>query len=119
LWNCVTKEQFICSGDVLTFITKDPIKLPLPSIDFLRMQWALTRALAIRGAGEATDEDLYPDDYVEEEEDEEEVMTADPVSTEGISRIGENRPLRQMHSFIEGKKVEETDLALRSHTSIR
>ncbi|GKZ72486.1 hypothetical protein AnigIFM60653_003786 [Aspergillus niger] len=60
LWNCETLAP-IRSGDVLTFTTRDPDQLPLPSVDILWMQWTLTRALALSGAGEAR-EDFHSDD---------------------------------------------------------
>lgn len=48
----------IKSGDMVTFTTTDPEKLPLPSMDLLDMQWVLHRFNALSGAAEATDEDL-------------------------------------------------------------
>ncbi|GKZ75510.1 hypothetical protein AnigIFM56816_000163 [Aspergillus niger] len=60
LWNCETLAP-IRSGDVLTFTTRDPDRMPLPSVDILWMQWTLTRALALSGAGEAR-EDVDSDD---------------------------------------------------------
>lgn len=50
------------SGDVISFTTHDPQKLPLPSFDLLDMQWALHRVTALSGAADATDEELDPDD---------------------------------------------------------
>jgi hypothetical protein len=40
----------ICSGDVLTFTTKDPKNLPLPSVELLEMQWVLQRLMGMCGA---------------------------------------------------------------------
>lgn len=61
LFNCLT-EQKICSGDVITMRTEDPISHPLPSWDLLDMQWVLHRVVALSGAGEASEEDLDSDD---------------------------------------------------------
>ncbi|GLA43955.1 hypothetical protein AnigIFM63309_002214 [Aspergillus niger] len=55
LWNCETLAP-IRSGDVLTFTTRDPDRMPLPSVDILWMQWSMTRALALSGAGEARED---------------------------------------------------------------
>jgi len=40
----------IRSGDVFTFTTKDPEKLPLPSVELLEMQWFLQRLVGMSGA---------------------------------------------------------------------
>ncbi|QRD86402.1 hypothetical protein F9C07_7253 [Aspergillus flavus] len=83
LFKLVTEEK-IRSGDILTFYTTDPVKLPLPSVKLLQLQWTLHRVLAMSGAADASDEDLDPDFHrpagaglcweneVEEEEVEEE-----------------------------------------------
>lgn len=54
--------RWIQSGDVISFTTHGPEKLPLPSFDLLDMQWALHRVTALSGAADATDEELDPDD---------------------------------------------------------
>jgi len=61
----------IRSGDVFTLTTKDPDKLPLPSVELLEMQWVLQRLVGMSGAAgwpildwdENVDEDgwLIPD----------------------------------------------------------
>ncbi|KIX02871.1 uncharacterized protein Z518_08814 [Rhinocladiella mackenziei CBS 650.93] len=38
------------SGDVFTFTTKDPEKLPLPSVELLDMQWVLQRLVGMSSA---------------------------------------------------------------------
>ena len=57
LYNNATDTK-LCSGDILTFATNDPINHPLPSMELLNMQWVLHRVLALSGAADATDEDL-------------------------------------------------------------
>ncbi|GAB1212750.1 hypothetical protein ATERTT37_001897 [Aspergillus terreus] len=57
----INTEKALRSGDVLTFKTDDPVGHPLPSMELLKMQWALHRVLALSGAADATDEDLDPD----------------------------------------------------------
>ncbi|KKK17884.1 hypothetical protein ARAM_005780 [Aspergillus rambellii] len=60
LFKLATEEK-IPSGDILTFHTTDPVKLPLPSVKLLQLQWTLHRVLAMSGAADASDEDLDPD----------------------------------------------------------
>lgn len=57
--------QRIQSGDIITFITTDPEKLPLPSMDLLDLQWVVHRLNALSGAVEATDAALGLDDAME------------------------------------------------------
>ncbi|KAE8326208.1 hypothetical protein BDV39DRAFT_206102 [Aspergillus sergii] len=57
LFNIATDTK-LCSGDVITFETNDPIGHPLPSMELLNMQWVLHRVLALSGVADATDEDL-------------------------------------------------------------
>jgi HNH endonuclease len=40
----------IHSGETFTFTTKDPDKLPLPSVELLEMQWFLHRMVGMSGA---------------------------------------------------------------------
>ncbi|KIX04100.1 uncharacterized protein Z518_07653 [Rhinocladiella mackenziei CBS 650.93] len=40
----------IRSGEVFTFTTKDPERLPLPSVELLEMQWFLQRLVGMSGA---------------------------------------------------------------------
>jgi len=40
----------IRSGEVFTLTTKDPEKLPLPSVELLEMQWVLQRVVGMSGA---------------------------------------------------------------------
>lgn len=42
--------QYIKSGDTFTLRTDDPDRLPLPSVELLKMQWALTRVLGFARA---------------------------------------------------------------------
>jgi hypothetical protein len=51
IWNWVT-ERKIRSGNVITLTTDDLENLPLPSVKLLKMQWFLSRVLALRGAAE-------------------------------------------------------------------
>jgi hypothetical protein len=44
--------NFIRSGQVFTFKTTDPEKMPLPSWELLEMQWYLQRVVAMSGAAE-------------------------------------------------------------------
>ena len=57
LFNCLTEKK-ICSGDVITIRTEDPINHPLPSWDLLDMQWVLHSLVALSGAAEASEDDL-------------------------------------------------------------
>lgn len=61
LFSCPTEKK-ICSGDMITIRTEDPINNPLPSWDLLDMQWVLHRVVALSGAAEATEGDLDSDD---------------------------------------------------------
>ena len=61
LFNCLTEKK-ICSGDTITIRTEDPVTHPLPSWDLLDMQWVLHKVVALSGAAEASEEDLYSDD---------------------------------------------------------
>ncbi|PYH95959.1 hypothetical protein BO71DRAFT_482503 [Aspergillus ellipticus CBS 707.79] len=56
-----TTGTTLCSGDILTFRTCDPVGHPLPSIELLSMQWILHRVLALSGAAYATDKEVFPD----------------------------------------------------------
>ncbi|GAB1206335.1 hypothetical protein APSETT445_005020 [Aspergillus pseudonomiae] len=60
LYNIATDRK-LCSGDIITFETDNPVSHPLPSMELLEMQWVLHRVLALSGAADATDEDLDPD----------------------------------------------------------
>ncbi|KAE8159808.1 hypothetical protein BDV40DRAFT_290665 [Aspergillus tamarii] len=82
----ISTDTKICSGDILTFETNDPINHPLPSMELLNMQWVLHRVLALSGAADANDEDLESEadkyfqfisselDQMDTEEDAEEEM---------------------------------------------
>lgn len=59
LWNMATHTR-VCSGDILTFKTDDPVGHPLPSMELLNMQWILHRVLALSGAANATNKELSP-----------------------------------------------------------
>jgi hypothetical protein len=54
--------QPICSGDTFTFTTKDPEKLPLPSLELLEMQWILQRVVGMCGAAKWPNLDDIDDD---------------------------------------------------------
>ena len=71
LCNIVT-DSTICSGDIFTFKTDDPVGHPLPSMQLLNMQWILTRVLALSGAAWVTEEEPFPDSDNEMEVGEEE-----------------------------------------------
>lgn len=53
-------DSKLCSRDILTFETNDPVGHPLPSIKMLEMQWILHQVLALSGAADATNEELDP-----------------------------------------------------------
>ncbi|KAK2788022.1 hypothetical protein FQN53_004219 [Emmonsiellopsis sp. PD_33] len=55
LWN-VGSERKICSGDEITFETRDLENLPLPSRELLDMQWVLQRLSALAGAADVEDD---------------------------------------------------------------
>lgn len=67
LFNCDTAAQ-IHSGDIITMETLNPDTHPLPSIQLLNMQFALTRALGMSGAADLDPEELDSSDSDEEEE---------------------------------------------------
>ena len=52
----------IFSGDVLTFTTKDPKNLPLPSVELLEMQWVLQRLTGMCGTAGWPSVDCGDDD---------------------------------------------------------
>jgi len=62
----LTLTPYISSGDVFTLTTKDPEKLPLPSMDLLEMQWVLQRLVGMSGAAGWPALDLDDDDSVED-----------------------------------------------------
>jgi hypothetical protein len=79
LFNCETSAQ-ICSGDIITMHTVDPETHPLPSLEILGMQWALTRVLGMSGAADIASEELDSDS--EEDPDFGEQLVADmPAGT--------------------------------------
>jgi hypothetical protein len=67
-------DRLVKSGDIITFKTNDPHKLPLPSYELLQMQWVLHRIVAIRGAA---------DDAKDDNDDEEEETSEDSESLWG------------------------------------
>jgi len=54
----------ISSGELFTLTTKDPEKLPLPSMDLLEMQWFLQRLVGMSGAAGWPILDLDDDESV-------------------------------------------------------
>lgn len=50
------------SGDIFTFTTDDPVRLPLPSFELLRVQWFLNRLIALSGAADVAEDELDEDD---------------------------------------------------------
>ena len=58
LWNVESGER-ILSGSEICLETTDPVKLPLPDLRLLEMQWFLHRMMALSGNAEPHD---YPDD---------------------------------------------------------
>ncbi|KAE8378140.1 hypothetical protein BDV26DRAFT_262128 [Aspergillus bertholletiae] len=109
----VIMDKKVCSGDILTFETSDPVGHPLPSVELLNMQWTLHRVLALSGAADATDEefdpysDVGPEGFtrfgvdLEEEEEEEEsdegegeemVVEASRLGGRASIRTDENLP---------------------------
>src|SRR3954447_4707576 len=61
--------RFIRSGETFDFTTKDPKKLPLPSMELLEMQWVLQRLVGMSGAAGWPSLDDIDDDSVENEDD--------------------------------------------------
>jgi hypothetical protein len=64
LFNVLT-EKSICSGDVISLETDDPVAHPLPNLRLLEMQWFLNRVAAMSGAAEPQDDfgDDSDDDF--------------------------------------------------------
>jgi len=58
----------IQSGETLTFTTKDPKTLPLPSLELLEMQWVLQRLVGMCGAAGWPSLDSYDDDTIDGED---------------------------------------------------
>jgi len=54
--------RLIQSGDIFTLTTNDPENQPLPSWEFLKMQWILQRITAMSGAAGTPNVDLNDDD---------------------------------------------------------
>jgi HNH endonuclease len=67
LWDDGSFSQ-ICSGDKFTFTTKDPKKLPLPSLELLKMQWILQRLVGMCGAAEWPSLDDIDNDSVDNDD---------------------------------------------------
>lgn len=57
-------DEFIKSGLSIILETKDPKKMPLPSMELLDLQWTLQRLTAMSAAAEPT---AYPYDNVDED----------------------------------------------------
>ena len=57
----------IQSGQTLTFTTKDPKNLPLPSLELLEMQWVLQRLVGMCGAAGWPSLDSSDDDTIDGE----------------------------------------------------
>ena len=55
----------IHSGDMFTFTTTDPKKLPLPSVELLEMQWVLQRLVGMSGAAGWPSLDMFDDDTID------------------------------------------------------
>jgi len=55
----------IRSGETFTFTTKDPEKLPLPSLELLKMQWVLQRLVGMSGAAGWPNLDSFDDDTID------------------------------------------------------
>ncbi|KAJ6012182.1 hypothetical protein N7499_012850 [Penicillium canescens] len=75
LWNYETNKE-VCSGDIITVTTEDPKNNPLPSMALLELQWCLTRVLALSGAAEFPNTEVFDD--ISEEEKEPEVKQETP-----------------------------------------
>ena|SRR2546423_7297033 len=58
----------ICSGETLTFTTKDPKNLPLPSMELLEMQWVLQRLVGMSGSAGWPSLDELDDDSVDNDD---------------------------------------------------
>ncbi|KAK2808078.1 hypothetical protein FQN50_004996 [Emmonsiellopsis sp. PD_5] len=67
LWN-IESERKICSGDDITFETRDPENLPLPSSALLDMQWVVQRLSAL-AAGVDVEDDIESDDDDDDDDD--------------------------------------------------
>jgi hypothetical protein len=61
-------RSYIQSGETLTFTTKDPKNLPLPSLELLEMQWVLQRLVGMCGAAGWPSLDMYDDDTVDDDD---------------------------------------------------
>jgi hypothetical protein len=136
----IETDQYIQSGDIISFTTHDPGGFPLPSIDLLDMQWALHRVSALSGAADIHDEDLDRDDsldlappiYVGDDtyiallekeaeeggEDEQEEMdnnsqAADVPAVVSVPRTGESVPLAVDHGKRHQQTTEPGPLSLR------
>ncbi|KAL3475779.1 hypothetical protein BJX99DRAFT_259036 [Aspergillus californicus] len=51
LWDEVNDRNII-SGDMITLVTEDPVRWPLPDVEVLRMQWDFGRLVALSGVGD-------------------------------------------------------------------
>jgi hypothetical protein len=65
LENDGSPPRMIRSGETFTFTTKDPKKLPLPSLELLEMQWVLQRLVGMSGAAGWPSLDLFDDDTID------------------------------------------------------
>lgn len=57
-----TTDRRISSGHRIRMETDDPVRLPLPSVELLKLQWALQRLASLSGAAELYDS-LNPSDW--------------------------------------------------------
>jgi hypothetical protein len=65
LKNDGSPPHMIHSGEMFTFTTTDPKKLPLPSVELLEMQWVLQRLVGISGAAGWPSLDMFDDDTID------------------------------------------------------
>lgn len=61
-----TTRRMIYSGCPIEFYTDDPQVMPLPSFEFLKMQWILNRVAALSGAPDEDDSNYISDEYYDE-----------------------------------------------------
>lgn len=73
----------IRSGQVFTFRTPDPERLPLPSFKLLQMQWALNRVVSMSATAEAID---MVDDDDDDCDDDDPLFSFDGKTIEGIEK---------------------------------
>ena len=91
-----SSAPFIHSGQVFTFKTTDPEKLPLPSMELLEMQWYLQRLVAMSGAAD------WPSLVWDDDDDDNIIPCPNPSYADGNM----NTTIQDVYEWIPSPKLD-------------